>query len=90
MPQRQRRITISSRSAIAAPAGGAQLATQSLTTQRLADRTFGTLASQRSRSADQTFSVNRKYFIVSCICAQKQYLDFRSVILDLFKKQVLR
>ena len=24
------------------------------------------------------FSVNRKYFIISCICAQKQYVDFRS------------
>ena len=36
-------------------------------------------------AADQTFSVNRKYFIVSCICAQKQYVDFRSVILDLLK-----
>ena len=39
----------------------------------------------RASAADQTFSVNRKYFIVSCICAQKQYLDFRSVILDLLK-----
>ena len=37
----------------------------------------------RVSAADQTFSVNRKYFIVSCICAQKQYVDFRSVILDL-------
>ena len=24
------------------------------------------------------FSVNRKYFVISCICAQKQYVDFRS------------
>ena len=39
----------------------------------------------RASAADQTFSVNRKYFIVSCICAQKQYVDFRSVILDLLK-----
>ena len=39
----------------------------------------------RASAADQTFSVNRKYFIVSCICAQKQYVDFRSVILDLFR-----
>ena len=30
-------------------------------------------------AADQTFSVNRKYFIVSCICAQKQYVDFRLI-----------
>ena len=37
----------------------------------------------RASAADQTFSVNRKYFIVSCICAQKQYVDFISVILDL-------
>ena len=37
----------------------------------------------RASAADQTFSVNRKYFIVSCICAQKQYVDFRCVILDL-------
>ena len=39
----------------------------------------------RVSAADQTFSVNRKYFIVSCICAQKQYVDFKSVILDLFR-----
>ena len=25
------------------------------------------------------FSVNRKYFIISCICAQNQYVDFRSM-----------
>ena len=34
----------------------------------------------RASAADQTFSVNRKYFIISCICAQKQYVDFKSVI----------
>ena len=39
----------------------------------------------RVSAADQTFSVNRKDFIVSFICAQKQYVDFRSVILDLFR-----
>jgi len=55
--------------------------------QRLADRTFGTLASQRGRS--DILSKHQKYFIVSCICAQKQYVDFRSVILDLLE-QVLR
>ena len=31
----------------------------------------------RASAADQTFSVNRKYFIVSCICAQKQYVDLQ-------------
>ena len=44
----------------------------------------------RVSAAIQTFSVNRKYFIISCICAQKQYVDFKSVILDLLAKQVLR
>ena len=31
----------------------------------------------RASAADQTFSVNRKYFILSCICAQKQYVDLQ-------------
>ena len=31
----------------------------------------------RASAADQTFSANRKYFIVSCICAQKQYVDLQ-------------
>eukprot|EP01048_Picozoa_sp_COSAG05_P013624 COSAG05_NODE_1468_length_4793_cov_6.365069_1_plen_87_part_00 len=39
----------------------------------------------RASAADQKFLVNIKYFIVSCICAQKQYVDFRSVILDLLR-----
>ena len=39
----------------------------------------------RPNTADPTFrhcywfSVNRKYFIISCICAPKQYVDFRSI-----------
>lgn len=33
----------------------------------------------------ERISVNIKYFTISCICAQKQYVDFRSVILDLLK-----
>ena len=32
----------------------------------------------RVRAADQTFSVNIKYFIISCICAQKQYVDLQT------------
>ena len=32
------------------------------------------------------FSVNRKYFIISCICAQKQYVDFRSAAFTIHKR----